>query len=492
MTNPERDSVGVRSKASIFANWTSLAGMILAASAFFAVVCLIALDFIRGFNNPYMGILTYMVAPGFLVAGLLLIGVGAFREFRRQHRLAPGEVPLHPRIDLNNPRHRKQFVIISVVTVVFLLFTALGSYQTYHYTESVQFCGQVCHSVMEPEFTAYQNSPHANVACVQCHIGPGADWFVKSKLSGSYQVYSVIAKKYPTPIPTPIHNLRPARETCEQCHWPAKFYGEAVRDNRHYLANESNSVWNIKLLMKIGGGDAQHGEVGGIHWHTSPNHKIEYIATDEKRLAIPWVRVTHADGKVEVFESESDPLNPEQVDAGEKRLMDCIDCHNRPAHSYQAPAHAVNRALRAGRLDSSIHDIKRLAVEALTANYQTREEAAAGIAAKVPAAAVAEVQRIYSENFFPEMKVNWRAYPNHIGHTIFPGCYRCHDGQHKSAAGNVITHDCNACHSIISQGEGTDADKISPKGLEFVHPVDIADMWKEMNCAECHSGALAQ
>ncbi len=480
-----------QSKPSLLHNWISLAGIILAACSFFAVACLIALDFYQGFNNPYMGILTYLVAPAFLSAGLILISVGALLERRRRRQLAPGEIPAHPRIDFNIPRQRNAFIIVTVVTFVFLLFTALGTYQTYHFTESVQFCGQTCHTVMEPEFTAYQNSPHANVACVQCHIGPGAGWFVKSKLSGSYQVYSVMADKFPRPIPTPIHNLRPARETCEQCHWPAKFYGEAVRDNRHYMADASNSVWNIKLLMKIGGGDPQHGEVGGIHWHTSPNHKIEYIATDEKRLVIPWVCVTHEDGTVEVYESETEPLTSDQVAAAEKRTMDCIDCHNRPSHSYQAPAHAVNKALRAGRIDPTIPDIKRLAVEALTAEYHTRAEAARAIAEKVPAPAVAEVQRIYSQSFFPEMKVNWRAYPNHIGHTIFPGCYRCHDGKHKTTTGKVITHDCNACHSIIAQGPADRPAAISPTGLEFEHPVDIGDLWREMNCAECHTGSLA-
>ena len=476
---------------SLIHNWLSLAGIILAASSFFAVVCLIVLDITSGFRNPYMGILTYIVAPAFLCGGLGLISLGALIERHRRRKLAPGEIPVHPRIDLNVPRQRRAFIIVTVVTFIFLMFTAFGSYQTYHFTESVQFCGQTCHSVMEPEFTAYQNSPHANVACVQCHIGPGAGWFVKSKLSGSYQVYSVLAKKYPTPIPTPVHNLRPARETCEQCHWPAKFYGEAVRDNRHYLADESNTVWNIKLLMKIGGGDSQHGEVGGIHWHTSADHQIEYIATDEKRLVIPWVRVTHKDGTVEVYQSETNPLTPEQIAAATPRVMDCIDCHNRPAHNYNAPAHAVNRALAAGRIDATIPHIKQLAVEALTGEYATRAEAMAGIAAKVPAPALAEVQRIYSQNFFPEMKVNWRAYPNHIGHTIFPGCYRCHDGQHKTADTNkVITHDCNACHAIIAQGPAAQAGPISPQGMEFQHPTDIGDLWKEMNCAECHTGAL--
>jgi len=477
-------------KPSLIQNWISLTGIILATCAFFAVVCLIVIDSLAKSSNPYMGILTYIVAPAFLVTGLLLISIGVLWERRRRRRLAPGEIPTHPRIDFNVPRQRNTFIVVTVVTFVFLLLTAFGSYQTYHFTESTQFCGQVCHTVMKPEFTAHQNGAHANVSCAECHIGSGAGWFVKSKLSGSYQVYSVLAEKYPTPIPTPVHNLRPAQDTCEQCHWPQKFYGEAVRDNVHYMADESNTVWNIKLLMKIGGSDPKHGETGGIHWHVSPNHKIDYIATDEKRQTIPWVRVTTADGTAVIYEAEDEKLPAETVANSTPRRMDCIDCHNRPAHNYVSPAKSVDLALRAGRLDAQIPNIKKLAVAALTAEYATTAEALQGIATKVPAAAVAEVQKIFQANFFPEMKVTWRQYPNNIGHTIFPGCYRCHDGKHKSTTGKVISHDCNSCHSIIAQGSGPQGRQISAAGLEFQHPVDIGDMWKEQNCAECHSGGL--
>ncbi len=483
---------GANKAPSLLANWLSLVGMILAASSFFAVICLLVIDLIDGFTNPYLGILTYMVTPGFLVSGILLILVGMAWERRRRRRLAPGEVAKHPRIDFNDPKHRRTFVTVVTLTIVFLLLSALGAYRTYHFTESVQFCGEICHTVMKPEYTAYKNSPHARVTCVQCHIGSGADWFVKSKLSGSYQVYAVLANKYPKPIPTPIANLRPAQETCEQCHWPSKFFGNVERVNHHYLADPTNSAWTIRLLMKVGGGDPDSGPVGGIHWHMNIANKVEYIATDDARQKIPWVRVTDRDGKVRVYESTENPLTPEQVAAAKPRQMDCIDCHNRPSHIYNPPARSVNVAMSTGKIDPKIPNIKKLAVEALTGEYQTTEEALAAIKQKVPAATVAEVQKIYTQNFFPEMKVNWRTYPNNIGHTIFPGCYRCHDGKHKSTDGHVIKNDCNSCHTIIGQGAAAVAGPISPNGLEFQHPTDIADMWKEMNCAECHSGALAQ
>jgi nitrate/TMAO reductase-like tetraheme cytochrome c subunit len=485
---------------SLLENWISLAGIILASGAFFAVAALVAIDTFSGTHNPYMGILTYLVAPGFLVAGLALIVAGALWERRRRHHLAPGEVPRHPVLDFNQPRQRNAFMMVSIVAFVFLLATAFGAYRTYHFTESVSFCGQTCHQVMAPEFTAYQNSPHARVTCVQCHIGPGAGWFVKSKLSGAYQVYAALANVYPRPIPTPIENLRPAQQTCEQCHWPRKFFGNAERVNQHYFSDSANTPWTIRLLMHVGGGNPDVGRVGGIHWHMNIANTTEYIATDSVRQVIPWVRVTDAAGNVTVYQSSSAPLTPEQVDSTTPRRMDCVDCHNRPAHQYNAPARAVNLAMSTGRISPALPWIKRNATTLLTAEYGSTAQALDSIATSLERdyatwtdgeavrQAVEELQKIYQTNFFPEMKVQWRAYPNNVGHTLFPGCYRCHDGDHSAPDGRVITHECTTCHTIIGQGTGPAAETLSPQGLEFQHPIEIGEAWRVINCAQCHTG----
>jgi hypothetical protein len=484
---------------SLLHNWISIFGIIIAGCALFAVLFLIAIDFFRGFTHPYLGILTYIVVPAFLILGLSLTLFGLWRERSRRRRLAPGEVPAHLRIDFNVPGQRNAFIVTLIITFVFLALTSFGTYQTYHFTESVQFCGQTCHTVMKPEHTAYQNSPHARVTCTQCHIGPGADWFVRSKLSGSYQVYATLTNKYPRPIPTPIKNLRPAQDTCEQCHWPKKFFGAVQRVNRHYLADEQNSPWTIALLMKIGGGDPEQGPTGGIHWHMNIANKIEYIHTDEQRQVIPWVRLTSKDGKVTVYQSTDSPLSAEQLKL-QPRVMDCIDCHNRPSHIYNPPSRSVNVAMGTGRLDPSLPFIKMNSVEVLTVEYKNSAEALKKIETSLLEKykdypdknkvnkAIKEIQKIYSQNFFPEMKVDWRTYPNNVGHTIYPGCYRCHDGKHTSSDGKVISHDCSSCHMIIAQGSEQPPKLIAPQGLEFEHPVDIGDVWKEMNCAECHTG----
>ncbi len=495
---------------SLLHNWLSTAGIILAASSFFAAACLIAIDSFVGFRDPYLGVLTYLVAPAFLVAGLLLISLGAVRERSRRRRMGPGEVPRYPRIDLNVPRQRRAFVVVSVVTFLFLILTALGSYRAYEFTESVAFCGTTCHAIMKPEYTAYQGSPHARVACVQCHIGPGAGWFVKSKLSGAYQVYATLAGRYPRPIPAPIKNLRPAQQTCEQCHWPRKFYGAAERVIHHYLPDERNTPWTIRLLLHVGGGDSTLGPAGGIHWHMNIANRIEYVATDSQRQVIPWVRMTDAQGKVTVYQSAGGALSPQQLAAARPRVMDCVDCHNRPTHIYAAPLTAVNLAISTGRIDAGIPYIKQQAVRALatpyasgadalreipetvTAFYRSRYPALARTESAPLGRAVAELQRLYATNFFPGMKVDWREYPDNIGHLNFPGCFRCHDGSHTSADGRSITHDCKGCHTIIAQGTGDSLPTVASAGLDFTHPVDIAGVWQTMLCSDCHHGVIVE
>jgi hypothetical protein len=252
--------------------------------------------------------------------------------------------------------------------------------------------------------------------------------------------------------------------------------------------------------MKIGGGDPEFGKAEGIHWHMNINNRVEYIPTDHERQQIPWVRVTDPEGNVTVYESQSDPLPPEAVEVSEIRQMDCIDCHNRPSHIYDPPARAVNLAMSTGRISTDLPYIKRTATAILTSEYETTAMALTVIEDSLAAeysdwenpAEVTEatnaVQAIYQDNFFPEMKVDWQVYPDNLGHTIFPGCYRCHDGQHVSSQGEVISKDCNSCHIIIAQGNGEAAETISADGLEFQHPIDISEMWKMVNCAECHTG----
>lgn len=486
--NPE-NTPAPKTRLSLFRNWISFIGAVVGLGALFSFLLLFTLDAISKFSNPYVSLLTYMVVPAFLISGIALGFLGAWLERRRRAR---GTGPTSLQIDLSKPRDRRVLVTFIAGSVAFLLLSAIGSYNAFNFTESVTFCGETCHSVMKPEKVTHDHGPHARVACVECHVGKGVSWFVKSKISGSYQLYSVAFKKYPRPIGTPIKNLRPARDTCEECHWPQSFVGNLDRTFNYFQSDASNSPYSIRLLLKIGGSDPKRGPVGGIHWHNLPGNKVEYVATDDARQKIPWVRVTDASGAVTVFKTKNFTNDVAKM---EMRTMDCMDCHNRPSHRYLSPEKALNQAMALNRIDPSIPWIKTNAMYVLTGKYETEAEATNAIAkvltTKYPgdarvAAAVPVVQQIYAENFFPEMKANWASYPDNVGHMIFPGCFRCHDGQHKTEdrKTTIKANDCNTCHTILAQGAGTELDKLAPAGQKFNHPGGDYDG----SCIDCHNG----
>jgi len=489
---------------SSFYNPMSLAGAGIAAISFGLIVFLFLLELLGTKQKPYMGIIAFVILPSFLIGGVCLIGLGIYREHSRKKHGKLRERKF-PTIDLNNPKHRAAFTFFSVGTILLLLFSAFGSYKAYEFTDSDEFCGEVCHEVMEPEYTAYQFSPHAKVGCVQCHIGSGAEWYVRSKFSGAYQVYSVLFNKYSKPIPTPIENLRPAQETCEQCHWPKHFFNEKQLVNTYYLSDEKNTEWTLDLLIKIGGGNVETGPTSGIHWHMNIAHEVNYVALDSLRMIIPWVSAKSADGKVTVYRNTELNISDSQIERHEKRRMDCIDCHNRPSHIYHPPARSVNHIMKLGWIDKNLPYIKSLSVHALENEYTNKQVALDSIrstildfyTANYPQVftekkvsinrAIEEVQKIYSRNYFPSMGVSWRKFPEHIGHLYAPGCFRCHDGKHVNEKGKVLSRDCNVCHTILAQKFEKDALRLSLGGIDYRHPVDIGNAWKEMNCSDCHS-----
>src|SRR5664279_2028036 len=298
----------------LYKNPISLIGMALAAVAFANILFLFFLDAFSHVSSPYVGMLAYMVAPAIMIVGLSMIPIGIVIE-RRRRLHAVGHPARYAKLDLNNPAQRSAAAFALSFIVIFALMSAVGSYKAYEFTDSVQFCGQLCHSVMSPEFTAYQQSAHARVGCVECHVGSGASWYVKSKLSGARQVYYTAMGTYPRPIPTPVHNLRPAADTCEQCHWPKKFWGEQLKVFTHFGTDEQNTPRVIRLLIKTGGGDPGLGQsTGGIHWHMNIANKFTYFASDDERQVIPWVRMEDGNGNVTDFVAKDKPPTQEQID----------------------------------------------------------------------------------------------------------------------------------------------------------------------------------
>ncbi|HEY3382011.1 MAG TPA: NapC/NirT family cytochrome c [Vicinamibacterales bacterium] len=443
-----------RNPLTLFGVWLTSVSAILFLVVFFA-------DLFGLHTNPYIGIIFFLVLPGFFVLGLVLIPLGILVSRRRERLGKPMQLVNWPIVDLNQPHQRHMASFLLVATLINVIVISLAAYRGIEYMDSPTFCGQVCHTVMRPEFTAYQNGPHARVACVACHIGPGAPWFVKSKLSGTRQLFAVALKTYPTPIPSPVMNLRPARDTCEECHWPEKFTGDRVRAVREFADDEANTEATSTLQLHVGSGSATLG-ANGIHWHMSPSTRVAYVTTDAKRQTIIYVKVEDRNG---VREFRGDGVTDQQIKNGELRQMDCMDCHNRPSHRFDAtPERAVNEALANGLIPRTLPFVRRESVAALKQAYRSQEAAAPAIAKRLTEfyrtqlgseypgrtadvnRAVSVTQAIYGRNVFPAMNVSWGTYPNNLGHVDFPGCFRCHDDAHKSSDGRPIKQDCDLCH----------------------------------------------
>jgi nitrate/TMAO reductase-like tetraheme cytochrome c subunit len=489
----------VRNRMGYFYNLWSAAGIILTVLGAGLLIVFMAVGAITGFASAYTGLLVYFAFPAMLVIGLLLIPIGVIQEKRRRARLKGMEIPQFPTIDFNETHQRRKFLFFVASTIGFLLILSIAVIQGYDYTESSAFCGRLCHTVMQPEYTAWKNSPHARVRCADCHIGPGAGWFVKTKLSGLRQVYKVLTHTWPTPIETPVQNLRPARETCEQCHWPQQFYSGRSKVFYYYASDKNNTPRQVTLLLKTG-------EVPmapltkGIHWHIGT--EVYYQARDVKRQDIPYIRVREKNGSLTEYMDTENPLAKKEISKAKQRLMDCVDCHDRPTHIFRSPGQEMDDYFVSGLIDRSLPYIRKISIEILSKPYKSREEAfeaiplaikeyyrvnypqiSAGKAAEIDVA-VDRVRDIYGRNFFPKMKTTWYTHVDNLGHFMYPGCFRCHDGKHKSSDGRVISKDCNLCHRVVGQKQ----ENIPPGTVvsEFVHPVDIGDALTTINCSECH------
>jgi len=486
-------------------SWTTFIGGAIALIAFFMIVILFLVSLIFGGGDNYSGLFTFIILPAVMLAGLALMIVGLIRSRKRKKYLEAGGEK-YPVVDFNDPKQRSIVFLFTIGLSVFVVMSALGGYQAFHYTESNQFCGTVCHTVMEPEYTAYQGSSHARVNCVECHVGSGVNWYVKSKMSGLYQVYSVMADAYPRPIPTPLHDLRPAQETCEKCHWPEKFYDRKYVVHKHYLADEESTEWDIGLVMKTGPEYRALGLQEGIHWHINSNVKIEYASTNLKRDTIVWVKYTNlSTGEETVYTDENNPVDPETLKGMEFRTMDCLDCHNRPSHEYKSPIRFFDDAMTSGEISRELPDIKIVAMEILRNEFPTKDSAFKYIETEVISyydmlypellesdrplidKAIKALQDGYARNVFPHMKASWKAYPNNMGHLETNGCYRCHNDGFKSQSNRTISRDCTLCHLIKEQGKPGEMNYATGEGfLEFEHPVDIKGKWKTKLCSECH------
>lgn len=440
-------------------NWLSLlGGAITTASAMVLVGFWVVGFFGHGASkNPYLGIIFDLILPGIFVVGLVLVLVGILA--RRSYLDATNQVPsLFPEVSLKDPVFRHALDVVVVATFINFIIVGTAAYRGVAYMDTVSFCGASCH-VMAPEHASYRVSPHSNVACTDCHVAPTAAAYVHAKVDGTVQLLMVVAENYPRPIMAD-NKIPAASTTCVHCHSPGRFFGDKVVITSSFADDKSNTQTSSVTLMHVGGRDA-FTHLSGIHG--AHMGKIEYIATDTTNQTIPWVGKTNDNGSVTEF-FESGAKSPV---AGEKRLMDCIDCHIRAAHSFDTPEVALNKDMALGSPSASLPFIHQEGLSLLRASYKSQAEAQTRIASglvtfyrsqypaiwdaqspQVYAAAKALIS-IYDANVFPSMKVTWGTHPNNIGHNTSPGCFRCHDGNHSAKDRSSITNDCSVCHNLV-------------------------------------------
>ena len=453
-------------------NWFSAAGSVLVVTVSSLMLLLFGLYIynliLERESNPYVDLVAFLILPGFLMFGVLLLIIG--RAVRRARERKYGPQP--SAVQIGGATLVRKAAVVSVVAFLFLLGIGLFSYEAYHFTDSTEFCAHVCHTVMAPEATTYTESPHTNVPCVACHIGTGASWYVRAKISGIRQVFAVLTDSFHRPIPSPVENLRPARETCEVCHWPTKFHGSKLVVRKHYEPDRDNTETVTANVLHVGGPDGPGGGAVGIHWHVDRANQVRYRHLDRERLDIVEVVQRTAAGEIRYLKDGADPDST----VGTWRIMDCLDCHNRPTHVFVLPETAVDMALANGRLDSSVPFLRREGVrvlrevspdadtaasvsERLRAIYQEEHPEELPALLAVVTSTAAELAQIVDRNVFPEMEITWGTYTSNLSHFDADGelgtggCFRCHTDEHISEAGDEISQDCEKCHALLAWQE---------------------------------------
>ncbi len=404
-------------------------------------------------NNPYLGLIFFFLLPILFIFGLILIAIGVY--LRREKLRKAGLVPTaYPTLDLNNPVFRHGIIIVLVATVVNLVIVGTSTYEGVSYMDSAQFCGTSCH-VMQPQWVAYQHSPHSHVACAECHVGPGFGSYVRAKMDGTRQLFEVTFHNYPRPITVPLNALRPARTTCENCHNPRRFTGDKLVVLNTFGDDEKNTEATTVLVLHL---NLIHRE------HLS---HFEYTATDDTDQKIIAINMPNGKGGQTQF-VDSAWKGPVK---GVTRVMDCMDCHNQATHIFRTPEQAIDLAMMHGSPSPSLPYVHKEGMALIQGKYSSQAEAGqkiteglysfyrtsypaiwSGQRAKVEQAAQSLVA-IYDENVFPSMKVTWGTYPDNIGHMNYPGCFRCHDGSHMAKDGQVIPFDCSTCHNLLAVQE---------------------------------------
>ncbi len=453
-------------------NWYGKLGVMLTTSSFIVFIIFEIAWMLGVINNAYVGLIIYMALPALFIIGLILIPIG-WRKAKRTTGKTSREL-LERRFPTKEVKGgflgSGIFRTILFLTIINIIFVGGASMQMLNFMDRPHFCGTACHSVMNPEWTTYLDSPHARVKCVECHVGQGLEAAIDAKINGLWQIISATFNLYEKPIPTPVHNLRPARETCEECHWPQKFYGYRMQTRISYASDSLSTPTYRTLNLKIDAGRSD--QKSGIHWHISDANEVRYTSVDNESEEMIWVDVKQPDNTFRrYYNRDLDSSYFSDISEEDVQTMDCIDCHNRATHIYEDPKRAIDERIRLGILNRDLPYLKREALAAITGGFPDLSSAFSGInnhinsfykrnyqeiyeqEAALIDSTVNTLCSIYARNIHPEMNITWGVYPSHIGHKGSRGCFRCHLNHMTDKNDEAIPFDCTLCHSILAHDE---------------------------------------
>ncbi len=489
-----------------FYNPLTLIGSVIAGFNLCLIILLLFINMVSTRPSPYADLIILLMLPVFVLFGITLITIGIVRQRRRRKAGLAKEQRLLV-IDFNNARQRTLVILLSVAFIILSLTYAFVMYQGYEFVESDYFCGQACHYVMGPEYTAHADSYHSKVECSACHVGTGTNYFLLSKLRGINQLTELLLNDYSRPIPVPLTDLRPSEQICGTCHAPEYPLTTIQEQRTFYLPDESNTPWKIGILFKAAGGSVETVNLSRMHWHSSVAREIDYATADPKREEIPWIRVVGLDGRQTIYFAKNSKSR-QQAPAGSQTFkMDCNDCHNRTGHDFSPSDKIVNRLINKNSIDPSLPGIKSIALKALDGTYATQDDGLAAIETTITGyyrknhpdvyasqkskieESIKAVQDAYKKNYDPVMRTSWKAFPDNAGHMYTAGCFRCHDDNHVSNDGKVLSRDCSLCHLLLEQQNGTEPNQIKLTNIQYPHPVDIGDAYKEKYCSDCHGSS---
>lgn len=486
-------------------------GALLAVIGLGASLVALVADLFSETARPYQAIFTFMLYPAVMMTGLLIYALGIVVERRRRRKFQEQQVAWTSAIDLALRSHRLLFAGLTAIAAVTVIGSIVGSYRAYEFTESREFCAELCHLPMGPERVAHADSPHANVECVLCHVGPHVDDYIEAKLSGMRQVYQLFNNSFERPIHAPASKILPSHVVCESCHWPENYLGSELDNRVRYGYGLDNAKRSVHIMLRLGGG--RKGEGNGrtnIHWHAMEPGKLTFQSMDDKKQEIARIRLKQDDGSElawDLYDDEGRKYTDAEVELAPVHEMECLDCHNRPAHQFLTPDEAVDRSIENGIMEPSLPFLKRIAIKALSVDYASLEEARVGIRSQIGdyyrdsfdgtvmqrtehvEGAIRATQAIYERNIFPEMRVDWETYPNNIGHRTSPGCFRCHGGRHLTEAGEALDGDCAKCHVFFERDRGGESLLELPADASFVHPFTHEKHYTDVRCWDCHTGA---